>query len=388
MTTTSPPRADNTSGVDPESIRDAIAVVAPAVNRGYLERDRAAAFPWDAWRHLAGTGLLASHLPVEVGGHGHSLLDLMGTGETLGRLVRDTGLNFSVATHLASTGFALSRFGDSGTRARHLPAVASGAAIGGHAITEPEAGSDVLGMTSRGTVDGDHIVLDARKTYVTNGPVADLVVVYVRTSDTSGPLALTAVLVPRDAPGAEFGPPLPKNTLRTSPFGRIELTRCRVPLSHVIGRVGTGLLVLDQVMTWEILVAFVINVGEMSHRLDRVVDRVTTRRQFGRPLSEFQGVQNTVVDMYIAIQTARRALYGAAEAVQAGRRAAAETAAAKILTSEANLATARAAAELFGAEGVLADSGIEAGLRDSLGGPIYSGSNALHRQKIAKALGL
>lgn len=375
-------------GSDPSRIRERIGHVAPGINEGYLERDRAASFSKDAWKALAGTGLFGSCLPEEAGGHGHSLLDLMRTAEFLGRTVHDAGLNFSAATHLASTGFALTRFGSAELRSHHLPAVAAGTSIGCHAITEPGTGSDVLSMSATGRFDGDHIVLDGSKTYVTNGPVADMAVVYVRTSETPSPLGLTAVLVPRDTPGARFGPALDKGTLRTSPFGELRLEGCRVPRANVIGGAGTGFLILDWVMTWEILIAFTINVGEMRRRLDRVVERVTARHQFGHPLSSFQGVQNTVVDMHIAIQTASQALQTAGKAVSSGSRATEETAIAKILTSEANIRTAQAAVELFGGEGVLTGTGMEIGVRDALSGPIYSGSNAVQRQKIAKALGL
>lgn len=384
-TTAAPPRDEDTALA---RVRERVEQVAPAINRGHLDRDREAVFSREAWRELAGTGLFGSCLPEEVGGSAGSLTDLMHVVEGLGYAVRDSGLNFSAATHLASTGFALNGFAGPELRRRHLPSVAAGTSIGCHAITEPETGSDVLAMSTTGRLDGDHIELDGLKTYVTNGPVADLAVVYVRTSDTPGPLGLSAVLVPRGTPGADFGPPLDKTTLRTSPFGELRLTGCRVPRANVIGGVGTGFLILDRVMTWEILIAFVINVGEMRHRLDRVVERVGSRRQFGRPLAEFQGVRNTVVEMHIATQSARQALHSAGAAVSAGHRATAETAVAKILTSEANIRTAQAAVELFGGEGVLTDTGMEIGVRDALSGPIYSGSNAVQRQKIAKALGL
>lgn len=385
ITTAAPPRDE---GIALTRLRERIERVAPTINRGHLERDRRALFSREVWEELAGTGLFGSFLPEEVGGQACSLTDLMHVVEHLGYTVRDAGLNFSAATHLASTGFALNGFASPELRRRHLPTIATGAAIGCHAITEPEAGSDVLAMATTGRTDGDHIELNGLKTYVTNGPVADLAVVYVRTSDTPGPLGLSAVLVPRGTPGADFGPALDKSTLRTSPFGRLRLTECRVPRANVIGAAGTGFLILDRVMTWEILIAFVINVGEMRHRLDRVVKRVETRRQFGRPLAEFQSVRDTVVEMHMATQNARRALHAAGEAVAAGHRATAETAMAKILTSEANIRTAQAAVELFGGEGVLTDTGMEIGVRDALGGPIYSGSNAVQRQKIAKALGL
>jgi alkylation response protein AidB-like acyl-CoA dehydrogenase len=126
----------------------------------------------------------------------------------------------------------------------------------------------------------------------------------------------------------------------------------------------------------------------MQHRLQRMITRARDRSQFGAPLARFQGIQNTIVDSHLAVDSARLALQEAATLLDAGQKSTAATAAAKILTSQANVTTALAAIELFGASGLLTETGLESGLRDSLGGPIYSGSNAIQRQKIAKTLGL
>lgn len=371
-----------------DELVDRITKLGPKLGAGHSDRDARAEFGHAQWRDLAASALFSAVLPVEYGGFDFTATELIDVAFALGRTNRDSGLSFSAATHLASTGVALTKFGSRGLKERYLPAVAAGTLIGSHAISEPGAGSDVLSMTSRGVIQGDEMVLNGLKTYVTNGPIADLSIVYVKTSDEGGPLSLTAVLVPRGTPGAEWGPSLEKVTMKTSPFGELRLQDCRVGRENIVGGVGMGFVVLDYVMTWEILISFAINVGEMQHRLQRMITRARDRSQFGAPLARFQGIQNTIVDSHLAVESARLALQEAATLLDAGQKSTAATAAAKILTSQANVTTALAAIELFGASGLLTETGLESGLRDSLGGPIYSGSNAIQRQKIAKTLGL
>lgn len=380
MSTTSAPPAT--------TLHDHLTSAADELNRGAPARDRDASFSHEAWAVLAGTGLFAAAVPRAYGGTELTLGALLEAAEHLGRTSYDAGLSFSAATHIASTATALARFGDDDLRARYLPDVARGTLVGSHAITEPEAGSDALGMASTGTFEGDSIVLDGDKSFVTNGPVADLTVVYVRTSADGGPLSLSAVLVPRGTPGATFGPPLEKSTLRSSPIGTLTMRGCRVPRNHVLGAPGMGFMILDHVMAREILVSFTINVGEMQRRLEATIARVRSRHQFGQPIASFQSVQDTVVDMHLSIETARLALHAAAAELERDGRATRAVAVAKLLASRANLATAQQAIELHGGTGVLTETGVEVGLRDAMGGPVYSGTSWVQRHKIARILGL
>jgi alkylation response protein AidB-like acyl-CoA dehydrogenase len=371
-----------------DAIESAVRAAAPSWNTSVAGHDSSATFPSSAWRELSMTGIFGMGVPTAYDGSELALLDQLRVAEVLGHASEDGGLNFSAATHLASTAYAIERFGSSDARAKYLAPVARGELIGSHAITEADVGSDALAMAASGRIDGDSIIVDAEKSFVTNGPVADLTVVYVRTDADAGPLGLTAVVVPSSTPGFERGDQVEKSSLRTSPIGPVRLRDCRVPRSNVLGSVGSGFLVLDSVMTHEILVSFTINVGEMQRRLETTIRRVRERRQFGRPLAAFQSVQDALVEMHLAIDSSRLALAAAAEQVGRGERAAARVAAAKIITSKANLSTAQQAIELHGGAGVLSATGIERGLRDAMGGPIYSGTNAIQRLKIAKGLGL
>lgn len=354
----------------------------------HVERDAGAAFPWDKWKVVRGSGILGLPFDEGCGGLGQDLLTTMYLLEGLGHGCRDGGLNFSVTTHMVSVGVPLQRFGSAGLRERHLPRVCSGAAIGAHAITEPDGGSDALSMRTRAARDGDHWVLDGSKTFVSNGPVADLFVVYARTDRSGGPLGTTAFLVERDAPGLELGRPLAKMGLRTSPLCELFLDGCRVPAANVIGPVGGGFLVLDHVMKWEILCSFAVSLGEMRHRLDRCVTYARQRTQFGRPIGDYQAVSHKIADMKIGVETTAKWLYDTGLRMSRGENVTVDLAITKLVASEANLASALAAVQIHGGNGYMAEYGVEKGLRDAVAGTIYSGTSEIQRNRISSMLGL
>ncbi|MET8082277.1 acyl-CoA dehydrogenase family protein [Streptomyces sp. NPDC005303] len=373
---------------DQRALREGLSPWLEKLNAGHLERDAAASFSHDGWRILARTGVLGLPFEEKWGGLGQSLLTTMYVLEGLGEGCRDAGLNFSVCTHLVSTGVPLQRFGSPALKERYLPRLCSGELIGAHAISEPDSGSDALAMRTRAVRDGDDYVLNGSKAFVSNGPVAGLFTVYARTSDRPGPLSVTAFLVERDTPGLRVGAPVAKLGLRTSPLGELSFEDCRVPSSRVLGRPGGGFLVLDHVMRREILCSFVVNAGEMRHRVARCVEYARTRTQFGRPIGSYQAVSHKIVDMEIGVETARHWLYGTAQRMAAGENVTRDIAMAKLVTSEANVASALAAVQIFGGNGYMTEFGMEAELRNSVGSTIYSGTSEIQRNRVAALLGL
>ncbi|MEU9282333.1 acyl-CoA dehydrogenase family protein [Streptomyces sp. NPDC048342] len=370
------------------ALREGLAPWLEKLNTGHVERDAAASFSYGNWRTLAGTGILGLPFAERWGGLGQSLLTTMYVLEGLGEGCRDAGLSFSVCTHMVSTGVPLQRFGSQALKERYLPLICSGERIGAHAISEPDSGSDALAMRTRAVRDGDHYVLNGSKTFVSNGPVADLFTVYARTGDGPGPLGVTAFLVERDTPGLRVGEPVAKLGLRTSPLGEVFFDDCRVPATHVVGPPGGGFLVLDHVMRREILCSFVVNAGEMRQRVTRCVAYARAREQFGRPIGANQAVSHRIVDMEIGVETARHWLYGTAERMAAGANVTRDIAMAKLVTSEANVASALAAVQIFGGNGYMAEYGVEAGLRNAVGSTLYSGTSEIQRNRIAALLGL
>ncbi|WP_431037388.1 acyl-CoA dehydrogenase family protein [Streptomyces sp. P6-2-1] len=370
------------------ALREGLAPWLEKLNAGHVERDAAASFSYESWRTLARTGILGLPFPERWGGLGQSLLTTMYVLEGLGEGCRDAGLSFSVCTHMVSTGVPIQRFGSRALKERYLPLLCSGEWIGAHAISEPDSGSDALAMRTRAVRDGDHYVLNGSKSFVSNGPVADLFTVYARTGDGPGPLGVSAFLVERDTPGLRVGAPVAKMGLRTSPLGELFLDDCRVPASHVVGPPGGGFLVLDHVMRREILCSFIVNAGEMRHRVTRCVAYARAREQFGRPIGANQAVSHRIVDMEIAVETARHWLYATAERMAAGANVTRDIAMSKLVTSEANVASALAAVQIFGGNGYMAEYGVEAELRNAVGSTVYSGTSEIQRNRIAALLGL
>lgn len=338
------------------------------------------------WRAVAESGLFA--LACEPGRpFSQRALEIMQAMEQLGERCEDGGFAFSVATHLASTLTALDRFAGEALRAEVLDDLAAGRRIGAHAISEAEAGSDALAMQATARRDGDGYVLDGDKAFVTNGGVADVFVIYAKTSG-GGADSVSAFLVDRATPGLSLGAAKELAGLKSSMNCPLSLRGCRVPAARRIGREGAGFMVLSHVMKQEILYSFIANVGQMKRRLDQCVRHARKRRQFGRPIGDFQAVSHRLADMKMRYAIARQCLYHAAARQAQNKDITTEIAIAKIYASEAALANAVDAVQLHGGQGFLAASGLAAGVTDALAGPIYSGTNDVQRGRIAAMMGV
>jgi len=345
-------------------------------------------FSWENWKLVQECGVLRLPFEEEWGGLGQDLLTTMYVLEGLGRDCRDGGLCFSVTTSMVSTGIPLQRFGSDELRRTWLPKVCAGDVLGAHAITEPDGGSDALSMRTRAVRDGDHYVLTGSKAFVSNGPVAGLLVVYAKTRPEGGPLGTTAFLVERDTPGLHLGSPVAKMGLHSSPLCELFLDGVLVPATNVIGRPGGGFLVLDHVMKWEILCSFAVSLGEMQHRLDRCVAYARDRVQSGVPIGAHQAVSHRIADMKVGVETTRKWLYDTASRFVAGENITTDLAITKLVASEQNVATALAAVQVHGGYGYLAEYGMESSLRDAVAGTVYSGTSEIQRNRIAAMLGL
>ncbi|MBY8876307.1 acyl-CoA dehydrogenase family protein [Actinacidiphila acidipaludis] len=373
-----------------DTVPDPYALAAPwaeELNRDIAEFDARAEFPWEKWKTVQRSGILALPFEERYGGRGGSLTDTMRALEGLGRVCRDAGLSFSASTQIVSAGVPLQAFARQDLAARFLPRIVSGELITAHAITEPEHGSDATNITTTAWRDGDDYVLDGGKTFITNAPIADLFLVYARTG-APGPFGLSVFLVERDTPGLRIGEPLAKMGLRTSPLSEVVFDGLRVPAAHRVGNEGAGFLILDHVMKREILFSFSLTLGEMDDRLERVIRYAKTRRQFGEAIGRFQGVSHRIADMKIAVESSRKWLADTGAKVEAGRDAALDIAATKTVVSEANKATALDAMQIFGGQGYLTGTGIEREVRNAVAGTIYSGTSEIHRNRIAALLGL
>lgn len=373
---------------DQLALREGLARWYDDLSEGHVERDEEGAFPRDKWKLIQETGILSLPFDERWGGLGQDIVTTMYLLEGLGEGCRDGGLSFSVTTSICSTGVPLEQFGTDEQKERYLPGICSGDVIGAHAITEAGGGSDAMKMLTKADRDGDEFVLNGSKTFVSNGPVADVIVVYARTRPDAGALGITAFLVDRDTPGLSVGKPMKKMGLRTSPLSELFFDDCRIPASRVLGRVGGGFMVLDFVMKREILFSFIVNVGEMQHRLDRCIEYAKTRVQFGKPIGSHQSIANRIVDMKIKLETSRKWLYDTGERLMAGENVTVDLAIAKLLTSESNVESSLSAVQIFGGHGYMTEQGLEKDVRNSVAGTIYSGSTEIQYNRVASMLGL
>ena len=359
-----------------------------ALNAGVLEDDAAERFNRDKWQLIRESGVIRIPFAEQWGGLGHDALTLVYVLEELGYGCRDAGLLFALATQVVSAAIPLQKFGSEELKGRYLARLIDGEIISAHAISEPSAGSDAMAMSTTATPDGDGYLLNGGKTFITNGPIADVITVYAKLETGDGASGITAFLVPTDTPGFHVGPPIAKLGLNTCPFCELEFTDCRVPASNIVGKPGAGFFILEHVMNWEILCIFIMMAGEMQERMERCIAHVKKRTAFGVPIASNQYVAGKIVDQKIGIETSRKHLYDTARRFAKGRSVTTEISMAKLVTSEANLASALSAVQLFGGRGYMREHGMEKGLRDAVGGPIYSGTNEMQRVRIASMLGL
>lgn len=363
---------------------------ARGLNATVFERDREGVFGHDEWLAAGGHGLLGLCLPQEHEGLGLDALTTARVLEAFGRGCEDFGLVFSACAHLLAAAMPIAEHASEALRIRLLPGLARGTLIGANAITEAEAGSDVFSLRTRYRTEGEEILLDGVKSYVSNGPVADIFVVYATEDPKWGHMGVSAFVVESDRPGLTVGEPFDKMGLSTSPVSSIYFDDCRIPASNQIGRRGTGAKVFTSSMVWERTCLFAGYLGAMERQLERTIEHVHERRQFGKRLSRHQAVAHRVADMKVRLETARMMLYRACwekdQSTSTGSNL--WVSMAKLVVSEAAVQTSLDAIHLHGGLGVATEHGLERDLRDAIPCRIFSGTSEIQRDLIAAGMGL
>jgi alkylation response protein AidB-like acyl-CoA dehydrogenase len=358
------------------------------LNEGVRAREQEHRFGHDEWRKCGEFGLLALSIPTRYGGLGLDSLSTAFAIESFGKGCEDTGLVFSACAHLLACAMPIAEYGDEATKAQYLPVMAAGECIAANAITEPEAGSDVYALTTTAIRDGDHYVLSGVKSYVTNAPVADLFLVYASTKPADGYLGLSAFLVRRGTPGLELGPPFATMGLTTSPMAAVYLNDCKVPAANRLGPEGAGRSVFSCAMEWERSCLFAAYIGIMERQLERSIEHVKSRRQFRKPLARQQSVAHRIADMKLRLESCRLLLYRSCWRRDQGHASTLDISLAKLATSEAAVQCGIDTIQLHGADGFLQENGIEQALRDAVPARIFSGTSEIHRDLVARSLGL
>jgi L-prolyl-PCP dehydrogenase len=366
----------------------AIAFARRELDQDLARRDEAGEFSADSWRACAKFGIQGLPIPAELGGAGADILTTAVVMEALGYGCHDNGLIFSLNAQLWTLELPLVKFGTPAQQQKYLPGLMAGDIIGVQGVTEPDAGSDVYGMRTTVARKGDDYVLNGTKTYITNAPIADMVVVFAAHPGKPPMSALSAFLVEKGTPGFAVSRDMPKMGIRTSPMGEVVLDECVVPAENRLGPEGAGMAIFNSSMTWERSCILASAVGVMQRQLEASVKYARMRKQFGQPIGKFQAVSGKMADMYLRLEAARLLIYQAAWLGQQGKPALAEAAAAKLFTSEAWVASSLDAIQIHGAFGYTKESGVERDLRDAVASTIYSGTSEIQRVILARMLGL
>ncbi|GEO17815.1 acyl-CoA dehydrogenase [Microvirga aerophila] len=352
------------------------------------ERDKLGEFNRVGWKKCAEFGIHGLPVPKDYGGLGVDPLTTVGVLESLGYGCRDNGLVFSINAHMWTLEIPLLEFGTEEQKRKYLPSLCSGELVGGNAMSEPASGSDAYSLQTTAERRGDRYILNGTKTFASNGPVCDLMIVYATVDRSKGPNGISSFLVERQSPGFKVGRELEKMGLRTSPMAELFLEDCEVPVENRLGREGNGKNLFTHSMTWERSCILASAVGTMQRLLELSIRYANDRKQFGQSIGKFQLIGSKIVDMKLRLDEARAALYRTAWLQSKGKSVFLEAALTKLAISENWVRCAEDAIQIHGGYGYIVDSEFEREMRDALGSRIYSGTSEVQRIIASSLLGL
>jgi hypothetical protein len=359
-----------------------------ALNENLHERDQRGEFNRAGWDKCGEFGIQGLPIPKEYGGMGSDPLTTVGVLESLGYGCRDNGLMFSINAHMWTLEIPLRDFGSEEQKRKYLPRLCNGELIGGNAMSEPGSGSDAFSLRTTAQRRGDRYLLSGSKTFVTNGPVGDVFVVFATVDRSKGPNGICGFLVEKGFPGLGIGRKLEKMGLRTSPMAELFFENCEVPVENRLGREGSGQTLFTHSMTWERSCILASAVGAMERLLEVSARYARERRQFGQSIGKFQLIASKLVNMKMRLEESRAALYRTAWLRGRGRSVFLEAALAKLTISENWVRCAEDAIQIHGGYGYMSEFEVERELRDALGSKLYSGTSEIQRVIAASLLGL
>ena len=348
------------------------------------EIDRESRFPIETFKKMGELGLLGLLVPEEYGGIGQSVLTTCVASEEIAYACASTAL--SCLAHAVLCAHNLACNGSAEQKAKYLPELASGAKLGALAMTEPGAGSDALGLQTFAERKGDEYIVNGSKTFITNAPLADVFLVYVRTDKNAGPRGLSQLIIERDAPGLTIGQPFHKLGTRGSPTAEMFFEDCRVPAENLVKGENEALGILLGGLDVERTVGGSMGVGGIRASLDRSLAYAKERQQFGQPIIMFEMVAEKLANMSMDLEAARLLTYKAAALCDEGVRCSAEASHAKLFASEAALRAALNTVQIFGGYGYMEEYEVERLLRDAQLGTIGGGTSEIQRLIIAREI--
>ncbi|MED4911082.1 acyl-CoA dehydrogenase family protein [Brevibacillus centrosporus] len=348
------------------------------------EMDRKDEWPKDMWNKLGELGVLGLTVPEEYGGAGLGPVEQAMVTEEIAKY--SAAIAVSYAAHANLCTHNLYHNANEEQRKKYLPGLCTGKLIGALGLTEPGSGSDAVGMRTTARKEGDRYILHGSKTFITNGPVADLILVYAKTDKEKGAHGITAFLVEKGFPGFSVSKRLEKMGNRGSETGELIFDECEVPAENVLGEVNKGVKVMMSGLDIErvIVSALALGIGEGAFR--EAVKYAHERSQFGKPISHFQLIQAKIADMYTALEAARLLTYDAARLAAENQKITLKAAAAILFTAETATKVALEAVQIHGGYGYMLDYPVNRYLRDSKLYEIGAGTSEVRRLIIAREL--
>ncbi|MBT3255102.1 MAG: acyl-CoA dehydrogenase [Deltaproteobacteria bacterium] len=351
------------------------------------EHDLKGEFDRQSFGKLGEFGILGLHFPESLGGSDADVVTTVLAGEALGEAGVDGGLTLAYGAHTFLCADTIYAHGTDRQRTAYIPKLASGEWVGCMGLTEPDAGSDVASMTTRAEKKGDRYILNGNKMFITNGPVADVAVVYAKTGKDLKHAGISAFIVEKGLKGFSAGNNLMKMGVRTSHTSELILEECEIPEANLIGQEGGGFLMAMQTVEWDRSALLAPFVGGMTYVLNKCARYARERYQFGRPIGQFQAIKHKLADIKIFIEAARTLCYRIAWCKDQGRPLNhLEAAIAKLFVGDWSLGPANDAMVLFGGYGYCQEYEVERYFRDSRLAPIGGGTSDIQKKIISKLI--
>lgn len=348
------------------------------------EIDKTNQFPRDLWPQMGALGLHGITVKEEDGGAGLGYLEHVVAIEEVSRASASVGLSYGAHSNLCINQIA--RNGNAAQKAKYLPKLISGEHVGSLAMSEPGAGSDVVSMKTRAEKKGDRYVITGNKMWITNGPIAETLVVYAKTDPAAGSKGITAFLIEKGMKGFSTAQKLDKLGMRGSDTCELVFEDCEVPEENVLGSVGRGVNVLMSGLDYERVVLSAGPLGIMQAAMDVVMPYVHERKQFGQSIGQFQLVQGKLADMYVMMNACKAYVYAVAKACDRGETTREDAAGAILISAEKATQIALDAIQLLGGNGYINDYPTGRLLRDAKLYEIGAGTSEIRRMLIGREL--